>query len=85
MATFVTVNYFLKAMNKQFEATNDEKYKCPHDAAIYAIDALGFRRGPDAVTTLLKDSGIESLQMHHCNIVLLLMIMTCHCFRFGGA
>ena len=44
-------------MQKEFEATGDERYKCPPEEAILAIDALGFRRSPGALQTLLKDHG----------------------------
>jgi len=47
----------LSAMQREFEATGDEKYKCPVEEAILSIDALGFRRNSGALATLLKDQG----------------------------
>jgi len=47
-----------EAMQRQFEATKDTKYQCPHDVSMLSIDALGFRRSPDAVKSLLQKNGL---------------------------
>lgn len=52
-----------EAMQKEFEATGDERYKCPANEAILAIDALGFRRSPGALETLLKEHGLEDHEL----------------------
>lgn len=51
------------AMQQEFEATKDERYQCPPDEAIFAIDALGFRRSPGALETLLKEHGLEDHEL----------------------
>eukprot|EP00030_Apusomonadida_sp_AF-17_P002340 a339332_513.p2 GENE.a339332_513~~a339332_513.p2 ORF type:complete len:846 (-),score=409.63 a339332_513:44-2551(-) len=45
-----------EAMDRMHKSTGDERYKCDPNTAILAIDALGFRRGPDAVKTLLAEN-----------------------------
>jgi len=52
-----------EAMQREFEATGDEKYKCPVEEAILSIDALGFRRNSGALATLLKDQGLEDHEL----------------------
>ncbi|MFN2251345.1 MAG: hypothetical protein ACK2UL_05445, partial [Anaerolineae bacterium] len=49
-----------EAMLRQGEATGDGKYAFDPKVAILSIDALGFRRGPDALKTLLADNGLAA-------------------------
>ncbi|MEJ2204126.1 MAG: hypothetical protein P8170_08450 [Gemmatimonadota bacterium] len=47
-----------EAMARRHAATGDDRYRCdPHDA-ILAVDALGFRRSPGAMATILADNGL---------------------------
>jgi len=48
-----------EALARKFEATKDEKYYVKPEVAMRAIDVLGFRRSPGAVSTLLKENGLE--------------------------
>jgi transketolase len=52
-----------EAMQREYEATGDTTYKCPPEAAIWSIDALGFRRSPGAVKTLLQKAGLEDNEL----------------------
>eukprot|EP01095_Lingulamoeba_sp_RSL-Kostka_P017471 TRINITY_DN907_c0_g1_i1.p1 TRINITY_DN907_c0_g1~~TRINITY_DN907_c0_g1_i1.p1 ORF type:complete len:853 (-),score=396.56 TRINITY_DN907_c0_g1_i1:49-2607(-) len=52
-----------QAMAKQFEETKDEKYKVDKDIAMLPVDALGFRRSPGAVATLLADNELEDNEL----------------------
>jgi transketolase len=47
-----------EAMARQLEATGDPAFACDPRDAVLAIDALGFRRGPDAVRRLLPEAGL---------------------------
>ena len=47
-----------EAMRRRHEATGDERFRCDPEVGMYGIDALGFRRGPDAVKRLLPDNGL---------------------------
>ncbi|MCP4202299.1 MAG: hypothetical protein GY769_10230 [bacterium] len=47
-----------EAMRRQYETTGDERFRCDPQVGMYGIDALGFRRGPDAVERLLPDNGL---------------------------
>lgn len=47
-----------EAMQRQREATGDDVYAFDPEDAILSIDALGFRRGPDAVRGLLQANGL---------------------------
>jgi transketolase len=47
-----------EAMLRQYRATGDERFSCDPEVGMYGIDALGFRRGPDAVRRLLPDNGL---------------------------
>jgi transketolase len=47
-----------EAMARRHAATGDQSYACdPHDA-ILSIDALGFRRSPGAMATILDENGL---------------------------
>lgn len=52
-----------EAMQRQHEASGDEKYKCDPKDAILAIDALGFRRSAGALATLLQKNGLEDEEL----------------------
>lgn len=45
-----------EALRGQLEATGDSKYRADPRDAVLAVDALGFRRSPDAVRSLLADN-----------------------------
>ena len=47
-----------QALERRFAATGDRKYYVDPAVAILPIDALGFRRGAGALTTLLHDHGL---------------------------
>lgn len=47
-----------EAMKMRFNATGDERYKVDPEIAMLAVDALGFRRSPGAVATLLEENGL---------------------------
>ena len=47
-----------EALARQHEATGDDRYAFDPKDAVLAIDALGFRRSPGAVKTLLDDLGL---------------------------
>ena len=47
-----------EALRKQHEATGNDRYAVDPNVAILAIDALGFRRGAGALTTLLESNGL---------------------------
>ncbi|KNC52864.1 transketolase domain-containing protein [Thecamonas trahens ATCC 50062] len=47
-----------ESMAREHAATGDDTYKVDPEIGMYAIDALGFRRSPDAVKTLLEDAGV---------------------------
>ncbi len=49
-----------QAMERRHTNTGDKKYAVDPDVAILPVDALGFRRGHDAIKTLLKDLGLDS-------------------------
>jgi len=49
-----------QAMERRHTNTGDKKYAVDPDVAILPVDALGFRRGHDAIKTLLKDLGLNS-------------------------
>jgi len=48
-----------EAMLRQWVDSGDDAYRFDPKDAILSIDALGFRRGPDAVKTILSDRGLE--------------------------
>lgn len=48
-----------EAMRKQHNRTGDDQYKVSFDQGIFAIDALGFRRGANALETLLEDNDLS--------------------------
>eukprot|EP00300_Choanocystis_sp_HF-7_P013623 c18376_g1_i2.p2 GENE.c18376_g1_i2~~c18376_g1_i2.p2 ORF type:complete len:854 (+),score=167.72 c18376_g1_i2:34-2562(+) len=52
-----------EAMDRAHKATGNDAYKCNPAHGMYAIDALGFRRGPDAVKTLLADNGLADHEL----------------------
>jgi transketolase len=49
-----------QAMERRAKNTGDKKYAVDPEVAILPIDALGFRRGHDAIKNLLKDLGLDN-------------------------
>jgi transketolase len=47
-----------QALYRQHQATGDRRYYVAPDVAMLPVDALGFRRGAGALTTLLADQGL---------------------------
>jgi len=47
-----------QALARKFESTGDKRYYADPKIAVLPIDALGFRRGADAMKTLLQDHGL---------------------------
>lgn len=47
-----------EAMARRHAATGDDRYACDPDVAILSVDALGFRRSPGAMATILADNGL---------------------------
>ena len=47
-----------QAMERRAKNTGDKKYAVDPDVAILPVDALGFRRGHDALKNLLSDLGL---------------------------
>ena len=47
-----------EALQRQFDATGDERFKVDPHVAMLPIDALGFRRGAGALDTLLQENGL---------------------------
>ena len=47
-----------EAMARRHAATGDARFRVDPRIAMLAIDCLGFRRGADALTTLLQDAGL---------------------------
>jgi transketolase len=47
-----------QAMERKYKLTGDRRYYVDPHVAILPIDALGFRRGAGALTTLLSDQGL---------------------------
>jgi transketolase len=48
-----------QAMERRHKNTGDKKYYVDPDVAILPVDALGFRRGHDAIKNLLSDHGLS--------------------------
>jgi transketolase len=48
-----------EALSRQHAATGDARYAFDPHSAMLPIDALGFRRGPDALKTLLANNGLS--------------------------
>ena len=48
-----------QALARKHAATGDNRYHADPDVAMLPIDALGFRRGSGALSTLLKDHNLE--------------------------
>jgi transketolase len=48
-----------QAMARKFEMTGDRRYKVDPEIAMLPVDALGFRRGAEALKTLLQSLGLE--------------------------
>ena len=49
-----------QALARQYELTNDARYHCDPKVAMLPIDAIGFRRGANAMATILKDNNLEN-------------------------
>ena len=49
-----------EALDRMHTKTGDAKYATDPEQSILSIDALGFRRGKDALANLLKDNDLES-------------------------
>ncbi len=47
-----------QALARKFELTGDKRYYADPKIAVLPVDALGFRRGADAMKTLLQDHGL---------------------------
>ena len=47
-----------KRCSASTEATGDERFRCDPRVGMFGIDALGFRRSPDALERLLPDNGL---------------------------
>ncbi len=47
-----------EALDRKHKATGDDKYKADAEASMLAIDALGFRRGAGALSTILEENGL---------------------------
>src|ERR1035437_5031020 len=47
-----------QAMERRFRATGDRRYYVDPKVAMLPVDALGFRRGAGALSTLLRDCGL---------------------------
>ena len=47
-----------EAMARRHAASGDDRYACDPEVAILAVDALGFRRSPGAMRTILADNGL---------------------------
>ena len=47
-----------EALQRQYEATGDDRFAVDPAVAFLAVDALGFRRGAGALRTLLADHGL---------------------------
>ncbi|HKF68797.1 MAG TPA: hypothetical protein VKB36_19750 [Vicinamibacterales bacterium] len=47
-----------EALARKYQSTGDRRYYVAPDLAMLPIDALGFRRGAGALTTLLQDNGL---------------------------
>ena len=47
-----------EAMARKHAATGDAQYAVDPNIGMLAIDALGFRRGREALDTLLEDNGL---------------------------
>ena len=48
-----------QAFYRKYQQTGDKRYYVDPQVAMLPIDALGFRRGADALKTLLRDAGLE--------------------------
>lgn len=49
-----------QALARRFERTGNRRYYVDPRVAVLPVDALGFRRGAEAMRTLLKDYGLDS-------------------------
>jgi len=50
-----------EAMARKYKKTGDARYKVDPKVAMLPIDALGFRRGAGALSTLLAENGLEDI------------------------
>jgi transketolase len=48
-----------EALSRRYQATGSRRYYVAPDAAMLSVDALGFRRGAGALTSLLADNGLS--------------------------
>jgi transketolase N-terminal domain/subunit len=48
-----------QALYRRYQQTGDPRYRVDPHVAMLPIDALGFRRGAGALTTLLRETGLE--------------------------
>jgi transketolase len=49
-----------QALARRYEITGDRRYYVDPKVAMLPVDALGFRRGAEAMRTLLQDQGLEN-------------------------
>jgi len=49
-----------QAMDSQYRITGDSRYRCDPEVAILPVDIVGFRRSPDACSTMLAENGLEN-------------------------
>src|SRR5690348_4788628 len=52
-----------QALERRFQHTGNKRYAVDPSVAILPIDALGFRRGHGALTSLLEDQGIADMPL----------------------
>jgi len=52
-----------QAMESQYKATGDEKYRCDPKVAILPVDIVGFRRSPGKCAAILHESGLQNHPM----------------------
>jgi transketolase len=52
-----------QALARKYAATGDRRYYVAPDVAMLPVDALGFRRGAGALSTILQDNGLADLPL----------------------
>ena len=58
-ATYALWMVLGEALNKEYNKTNSEIYYADPNQTLLSIDSLGFRRGKDALETLLQSHGLD--------------------------
>ena len=48
-----------EALQRQYNVTKEEKFNVDPKIGIYGIDAIGFRRSPGVLETILKDNNLD--------------------------